>query len=55
MQVEDTEPGSLFQSSQKCGDGPQAKACGSDGADEAQTEPWALEGVAKGGGPRFLV
>ena len=24
------------------GAGPQAKACGSDGEAEAQTEPWAL-------------
>ncbi len=24
------------------GYGPQAKACGSDGVGEAQTEPWAL-------------
>ena len=32
----------LPHSPRKYGDSPQAKACGSDGADEADTEPWAL-------------
>ena len=34
-------PESSNRTSGKYGEGPQAKACGSDGANEAQTEPWA--------------